>query len=168
MTRSSTRILLIMTLTVAACATPSHGAPAMSDQNKAVVRKFVEEFKNRGNHDIVDEVYTADFAHHFKDPRLPPGRAAMKLLGKSVVAAFPDVHATIEDLLVDGDRVIERTVAGGTSKGPFNGVPPTGKPVQWTEIHIYRLKDGKIAELWSEIDFLAILAQLGALPPPKP
>jgi len=138
----------------------------MSDKNKLVVRKFVEEFKNKANHDIVDDLYTPNFTHHFKDPRLPPGREAMKLLGKSVVAAFPDVHANIEDLLADGDRVIERTTARGTSKGAFNGVPPNGKPVQWTEIHIYRLENGKIAELWSEIDFLSILAQLGALPPP--
>src|SRR5262249_48433117 len=158
-------LVTAITVLVSACATTSHQGTPMTDQNKTVVRKFVEEFKNKGNHDIVDTLYTTDFVHHFKDPRLPPGRDAMKLLGKSVVAAFPDVHAEIEDLRADGDRVIERTSARGTSKGPFNGIPPTGKPVQWTEIHIYRLRDGKIAELWSEIDFLSILAQLGALPP---
>ncbi len=137
----------------------------MSEQNnKAIVSRFVEEFKNNANHIIVDELFADNFVHHFKDPRLPAGREAMKLLGQMVVAAFPDVHATVEDLLADGDKVIERTTATGTHRGEFNGVPATGKSVVWTEIHIYRLADGKIAELWSEIDFLAIMMQLGAIP----
>ena len=136
----------------------------MAEKNKSVVSTFIEEFKNKGNHDVVDDLFAPDFTHHFKDPRLPKGREAMKLLGKSVVAAFPDVNATVEDLLADGDKIIERTVARGTHKGPFLGVPASGKAVSWTEIHIYRLKDGKVAELWSEIDFLAILMQIGALP----
>lgn len=63
-----------------------------------------------------------------------------------------------------GDKVIERTTAGGTHKGEFNGIPATGKRVEWTEIHIYQLANGKVVELWSEIDFLAILMQLGAIP----
>ena len=137
----------------------------MSTQNnKAIVSRFVEEFKNKANHAIVDELLADNFVHHFKDPRLPAGREAMKLLGQMVVAAFPDVQATIEDLLADGDKVIERTTARGTHRGEFNGAPATGKSVTWTEIHIYRLADGKIAELWSEIDFLAIMMQLGAIP----
>lgn len=82
-------------------------------------------------------------------------------------SAFPDVHATIEDLLADGDKVIERTTARATSKGTFNGISPTGKPVLWTEIHIYRLRGGRIDEHWGEIDFLGLMTQLGAIPPPK-
>lgn len=137
-----------------------------AEQNKAVVRRFVEEFKNRANHDIVDELYAANFIHHFKDPRLPAGRQALKILGATVVAAFPDVHATIEELLAEGDRVVERTTARGTHKGEFNGIPATGRPVTWTEMHMYRLANGKIAELWSEIDFLSMLIQVGAIPMP--
>lgn len=137
-----------------------------ADDNMAVVRNFVQEFKNRANHNIVDELFTADFEHHLKDPRLPPGREAMKLLGQSVVAGFPDVQVTVEDLFADGDHVIERTTARATHRGEFNGVPATNTPVTWTEIHIYRLEDGKIAELWSEVDFLGLLTQLGAIPGP--
>ena len=51
-----------------------------------------------------------------------------------------------------------------TNTGDFNGIPATGNNVVWTEIHIYRLEDGKIAEMWSEIDLLGLLTQLGALP----
>jgi|SRR5215831_6608432 len=134
------------------------------EENKSVVRRFSNEFKNKANHAIVDELMTPGFQHHFKDPRLPKGREGMKLLGRSVVMAFPDVHANIQDLIAEGDKVVERTEAGGTHKGEFNGVPATGRPVRWSELHVYRFEKGKIAELWSEIDFLAIMAQIGAIP----
>ena len=137
---------------------------SMLDENKALVRRFSNEFKNKANHRIVDELMTANFQHHFKDPRLPKGREGMKLLGESVVHSFPDVQANIQELIAEGDRVVERTEAHGTHRGEFSGVPPTGKPVRWTELHVYRIESGKIAELWSEIDFLGILMQIGAIP----
>ena len=137
---------------------------ASLEENKALVRRFSNEFKNKANHSIVDEVMTIDFQHHFKDPRLPKGREGMKLLGRSVVTAFPDVHASIQELIAEGDRVVERSNAQGTHRGNFNGVPATGRPVTWSELHVYRIDKGKIAELWSEIDFLGILTQVGAIP----
>ena len=138
-----------------------------AEENKQIVARFAEEFKNKANHGIVDELFTTDFVHHLKDPNLPPGREAIKLLGQSIVTGFPDVHATVEELLADGDNVIERTTARATHTGEFNGIPPTGNQVVWTEIHIYRLQDGKIKELWSEIDLLGLLVQLGAIPGPS-
>ena len=114
----------------------------------------------------MDELLAPGFVHHLADPRLPPGRDAIKLLGQSIAAGFPDVRATVEELLADGDFVIERTTARATNTGDFNGNPATGNPVTWTEIHIYRLKDGKIVEQWSEIDLLGLLTQLGAIPAP--
>lgn len=138
----------------------------MSTQaNKQVVQRFAEEFKNKGNHDIVDELFAPDFQHHFPDPRLPKGVEAMRGLGQSVVSAFPDVHVTVEELIAEGDRVVERTTARATHQGEFNGVPATGKAVQWTETHVYRLEDGKIAELWPQIDLLSLMVQIGAITP---
>lgn len=137
-----------------------------TDTNKGIVRRFVEEFKNKANLAVVDELFAPDFSHHLKDPRLAPGREGIKQLGQSVFAAFPDVKATIDALLADGDHVIERTTARASHTGPFAGIPATGRPVTWTEIHIYRLAGGKIAELWSEIDLLGLMTQIGALPVP--
>ena len=88
----------------------------------------------------------------------------MKALGGVVVKGFPDVQVTIEDLLAEGNEVVERTTARATHKGEFNGVPATGNKVRWSEIHIYRIEGGKVAELWSEIDFLGIMLQIGAIP----
>ncbi|PKB79452.1 MAG: hypothetical protein BZY88_13435 [SAR202 cluster bacterium Io17-Chloro-G9] len=134
--------------------------------NKEIAARFIEEFKNKANHGIVDELLAPDFVHHLADPRLPPGRDAIKALGQSIVNGFPDVSATVEELLADGDFVVERTTARATNTGEFNGIPATGHPVTWTEIHIYRLNDGKIVEQWSEIDLLGLLTQLGAIPAP--
>ena len=167
--RGRFKIVLLMAVTVLAMAALSacgDSESSVSEANKSVVTRFIAEFKNNANHDIVDDLFTVGFVHHLKDPRLPPGREAMKILGQSIASAFPDVQATAEDLLADGDKVIERTTAVATHTGEFNGIPPTGNPVVWTELHIYRFEDGKIAELWSEIDLLALLTQIGAIPAP--
>jgi predicted ester cyclase len=137
-----------------------------TEKNKAVVRRFAEEFKNKGNLDIVDELFTDDFVHHFNDPRLPKGREGTKLIGRAIFAAFPDVHATIEIMLAEGDWVAERTTARATHNGEFNGIPATGKQVVWTENHIYRFANGKITEHWPELDLLGLMIQLGAIPAP--
>ena len=154
-------VAILSLVALVACGDSSSGS---EEENKRIVSRFIEEFKNNANHGIVDELFTADFVHHLKDPRLPPGRDAIKLLGQTIVAGFPDVRATVEDLLADGDKVIERTTAVASHTGDFNGIPATGNQVTWTELHIYRLEDGKIAELWSEIDLLTLLVQLGAIP----
>jgi len=137
-----------------------------AEQNRAVVRRFIEEFKNRANHDIVDELLSPTFVHHFQDPRIPRGRDGFRMLGQSVAKAFPDVHVTIEDLVAEGGVVVERNTVTGTHKGEFNGIPATGRKVGWTEIDLYKLQKGKIIELWPEIDFLGLLTQLGAIPGP--
>ena len=141
-------------------------AEATNNANKEVVSRFIEEFKNKANHGIVDELMSSDFVHHLTDPRLPAGRDGIKALGQVIVGGFPDVHASVKELLADGDKVIERTQTSATHTGEFNGIPATGRQVGWTEIHIYRLENGKIVELWSEIDLLGLLVQLGAIPGP--
>ncbi len=159
-------ILLPAVFLVACGESASSKAEATAEANKEVVSRFIEEFKNNANHGIVDELMSPDFVHHLTDPRLPEGREGIKALGQVIVAGFPDVHASVQDLFADGDTVIERTLTTATHTGEFNGIPPTGKQVTWTEIHIYRLEDGKIAEQWSEIDLLGLLVQLGAIPGP--
>jgi steroid delta-isomerase-like uncharacterized protein len=134
------------------------------DKNKAAVRRFEEEFKNKANHAIVDELMASDYKAHGLGPTTFD-RAALKQLGKGIVAAFPDVHATVESLVAEGDLVVTRCTVTGTHKGAFNGVPATGKPIKFTEMHMYKLRDGKIVEQWSNVDFLAIMQQIGALSP---
>jgi predicted ester cyclase len=71
---------------------------------------------------------------------------------------------TEEDLIASGDKVVERSSAAGTHKGPMMGELPTNKKAHWSEIFVYRLLDGKIVELWVEGSTLELLQQIGALP----
>jgi predicted ester cyclase len=138
-----------------------------TQDNKQLVKRFSEQFKNEKQLGIVNEVMTEDFVHHFKDPRIPPGRQGLLALGSMVHEAFPDVRATVEALIAEGDLVVERTTAHGTHRGVFDGVPPSNRQATWSELHVYRIENGRIAELWSEVDFLAIMMQIGALPAPS-
>jgi predicted ester cyclase/uncharacterized protein YndB with AHSA1/START domain len=128
----------------------------------APVRRFMNEFKNRANIDIVDETWTPDCILHVPGFAEQVGRQSQKSVGRAIFEAFGEVHVEIIDTIVEGDRVVERHKATAISKGPFMGRAPTGKPVTWTENHIYRLRDGLIAETWSEVSFHdVVLNQLG-------
>jgi predicted ester cyclase len=92
----------------------------------------------------------------------------MKGAVKSVFASFPQesLKMTIEHVMADGDFVLTRSTVHAVHKGPFNGIPATNKEVTWTELNLFRIKDGQIEELWSEGNFLGLMAQLGAFAPP--
>ncbi|HXV60706.1 MAG TPA: ester cyclase [Vicinamibacteria bacterium] len=138
----------------------------LRERKVSVVRRFVEEYKNNQNPDVVDELVANDCAVHIPLPGLPQGREGMRKNGRLVCSAFPDVHVTGEFLLTEGDIVIERANAVATHKGELLGTPPTGKRVTWTELHAYRVKGDQITEVWSEADFVGMLAQIGAVKPP--
>jgi predicted ester cyclase len=95
---------------------------------------------------------------------LPPGFEGLRQVGIMMNGAFPDVVVTEEDLIASGDKVVERSSAAATHKGPMLGTPATNKRIKWSEIHIYRLSNGKIAEHWPEISMMELLQQIGALP----
>ena len=83
-------------------------------------------------------------------------------------APFPDLHRTIDDLVAEGDKVVVRQTIRGTHRGEYLGVPPTGKPVTFTAVAIFRLADGRIVESWILRDDLSILQQLSAAADPRP
>jgi predicted ester cyclase len=146
----------------------SKGADTVQEKNKAVVKRFEEEFKNKANLNIVDELMAPDFQHQLPFPGVPPGREGLKGVGANIFQAFAHdkLHVNVELCVAADDYVITRTRVKAVHTGPFNGIPATGKEVGWTENTIYRLKDGKIVEMIGEGNFLGLMAQLGALPPP--
>ena len=133
------------------------------DKNKHVIREFTRIFKNEHNVDGVGHLFEKDFVHHFRTP-LPSGFEGLRQIGIMMNRAFPDVVVTEEDLIAAGDKVVERSSAVATHKGALMGAPPTNRKVNWTEIHIYRLKDGRIAEHWAEVAMLELLQQTGVIP----
>jgi predicted ester cyclase len=138
------------------------------DKNKKVIREFTRIFKNEHNVDGVGHLFdTGNFVHHFRAP-LPTGIEGLRQVGIMMNGAFPDVVVKEEDLVAAGDRVVERSSASATHKGSMMGEKPTNKRVAWSEIHIYRLKDGKICEHWAEIAMMELLQQVGVLPQAAP
>ena len=81
-------------------------------------------------------------------------------------SVFPDYHAELHEILVDGDLVVARLMVSGTHRGDFMGIPPTGDRVTMEAIHIYRFSEGKLAEHWVARDDLGMMRQLGVVPAP--
>ena len=139
----------------------------MSEQNKTIVRNFVEEVWNKSNLDAVETYFAADFVdHNPARPGSPSGAEGAKQVFKMFKAAFPDLHFTIEDIMAEGDKVVWRWSSVGTNTGSLMGMPATNKQAKVTGIEIYRVVTGKIAERWGNFDQLGMLQQLGVIPTP--
>jgi predicted ester cyclase len=91
------------------------------------------------------------------------GLEEFKELPLMIRTAFPDLHETIDDLIAEDDKVVERFTLRATHQGDFMGAAPTGRPVSWTSLAVYRLAGGKIAEIWVEGNFLSLTLQVGAV-----
>jgi uncharacterized protein YndB with AHSA1/START domain len=135
-------------------------ADYLRDAKLRPARRFLLEFKNRANLDVVDETWTEDATLHLGSVELAPARQPQKSVGRLIFEAFSDVHVEVEDQIVEGDRVVERHRATGVHAGEFLGIPPTGRRVSWTGNHIYRIANGRIAEAWSEVSLYELLSQL--------
>jgi steroid delta-isomerase-like uncharacterized protein len=139
----------------------------MSEQNKALMRRGIEEVWNRGNFDVVAELVAADYVGH-QPPIENHGPEGAKRYFMELRAAFPDIHFSIEDQIAEGDRVVTRWTARATHQGAYQGIPPTGKSGTVTGITINRVASGKIVEGWTNLDALGLLQQLGAIPATAP
>ncbi len=139
-----------------------------TEENKAVVQRFNEligEFFRTGDADALDEVLAPEFVYH--QPGTPPDLESFKQFLPMFRAAFPDMSYTVEDMIAEGDKVVDRLTWEATHQGELMGIPPTGNKVRVTEMHISRIADGKIVERWGQPDRLGLMQQLGAIPPPE-
>ena len=138
----------------------------MSEENKAIFRRYVEEVGNEGNLDLVDEIFS-DYASHQPDGSvLERGPEDVKRFMGEFRSAFPDFHTTIEDQIAEDDKVVTRWTMRGTHEGEFRGIAPTGKQITVTGIGIFRFSDGKVVESWDNFDQLGMMQQLGVVPSP--
>ena len=132
-----------------------------TEENKASSRRMVDEVANEGNFRVIDELMGPNFVDHSAPPGVPATTEGAKAFFAMLREAFPDLHATIDDQIAEGDRVVQRTTAHGTMKGDFQGMPASGKEATWEAIHILRFADGKYVEHWAVTDTLSMLQQLG-------
>ena len=139
-----------------------------AEDNKALVRRGFEELFNEAKLDLADEIVTPDHvSHDTSTPEHPPGPEGDRQLVNLVRGAFPDGRISIEDLVAEGDRVAVRWTFRGTHRGVFMGIAPTGKEVEMGAMDLVRVAGGKIAETWSNVDMMAMMRQLGAIPAPE-
>ena len=137
----------------------------MTETNKAISRRVIEEIFNEGKLEIADELIAPDFVGY--DPALPEpmrGPDGVKQQAAGYRAAFSDMRLTIEDDIAEGDRVVTRWTARGTHDGELFGIQPTGKETTVTGVSIDRIIDGRLVETWNNWDTLGLLQQLGAVP----
>jgi steroid delta-isomerase-like uncharacterized protein len=133
-------------------------------ENIATVRKFFEVGPSKGDLVAANALLAPDFTLHVPLPVSGPGIEAINNVIITCRAAFSGLHVTIDDLMADGDKVTCRLTARGVHGGEFMGLPATGKNITMTGIEIFRLKDGKIAELWGEANLMGLMQQLGIMP----
>ena len=138
-----------------------------AEDNKALVRRFVDEVQSGGNIDLIDEVCSPGFVNHSAPPGIPADREGLKILTAMFRGAFPDSHFTIEDMVAEGDKVATRKTFHGTHGGDFMGMPPTGRVVSMGLIDIVRVSDGRVVEHWAMGDSLGMMQQLGVIPQPR-
>lgn len=137
-----------------------------TEENKAISRQWREEF-DKGNWAVLDEFIAPNVVMHFAGSPEPLNREAMEQMLKMFYGAFPDLHHTFEDQIAEGDKVMLRLTFRGTHQGEFQGIPPTGKEIEFTAIVVDRIIDGKIVEHWSNMDNLSMMQQLGVIPAPE-
>lgn len=139
---------------------PAPAEPSGQD----IARRWRELWNTPLNLALVDELVAADIVTHSAPPGLAPGREGIKQWVAIFHQAFPDISTRTEDVIVEGDKVVDRYSGGGTHQGEFFGIPPTGKRGSTTGIVIFRIADGKIVELWGNSDDLGMMTQLGIIP----
>jgi steroid delta-isomerase-like uncharacterized protein len=138
------------------------------EENRALIQRFVGEVFNRGNLDVVDEIYAPVYVGHTAGfPEQIHGPEGVKEFVELYRSAFPDLHTTIEDIVTEGDKVAYRWTAVGTHRGGLLGVPPSNNRVELKGITIERIEDGKIVETYNNFDQLGMLRQIGAFPAPE-
>ena len=139
----------------------------MSEQNKTLMRRMIEDVWNKENYALVDERVASDFIGQ-SPLREIHGPKEYKQFFSTLHESFPDLHFSIEDMLTDGDKVVARWTVQGSHRGQFQGQPATGKQVTMTGITIGRFVNGKVVEGWMDCDALGLIRQLGSAPIPEP
>ena len=133
----------------------------MSEENKALARRSWESVDNP---DSLEEVYTPDVVWHNPEGDIQGIEQAQQFV-TMFKTAFPDMSATVEDVVGEGEKVVTRVTLRGTHQGEVEEFgPPTGRQVETQGITIHRIEGGKIVEEWNSWDNMSLMQQLGLVP----
>jgi predicted ester cyclase len=136
------------------------------DINKEMIRKFVEEVKNKRHFEQLGDIFRSDYREHNATvSSFGPGIEGYKNFLSHLYAGFPDDTVTIDEIVAEGNMVVYRGTETGTHKGEFLRIPATGKKATWTEIQFFKIQEGKVIEHWVDVDLFSWFQQLGVIPP---
>ena len=130
-----------------------------TDENKELIRRWIA-FADGGFRGSFDQFIARDYVGHLGAARM--NVAELERAERAFTCSFPDMRYAIEDVIAEADRVVLRVTSRGTHRGEFEGIPATGRQVEFTGIVVYRIAAGRIAESWGELDFLRLMRQLRA------
>jgi len=149
-----------------------HDEGTEEERNKAICRAGIEAVLNAGDPTArLSEFFVDDvLVHTTHEPEPLRGIAAFAHLQRMIHSAFPDIHYELQDMVAEGDKVVERFVMTGTHTGEYFGFPPTGRRFCIAELIVLRFEEGKAVEVWPLPDLLGQMQQIGMVPsgpPPK-
>src|SRR5215216_6900782 len=133
-----------------------------TEANKALVCRFIEAF-NAGDLDGLAAAFVPNAVVHNSGAPDPLNLEGFRQLAAVFLAAFPGGKHTIDDMIVEGDKVVTRMTYRGTHTGDLMGIPPTGKQVAVSAMTIDQIANGKIVETWRLFDQLSMMQQLGVM-----
>ena len=132
--------------------------------NKSLCRTFFEELHNKQNLEIIDRLVDPNVVSHDPFPNQAEGSKGFRDTMQLFRSAFPDMSAKINDMIAENDKVMTKLTVYGTHLGEFMGIGPTKNKIEYEEVIILRIADGKIVEHWAVADALSLMQQVGAIP----
>jgi steroid delta-isomerase-like uncharacterized protein len=136
-----------------------------SNANKAMIRRFVEDVKNKRQLEQIGDIFRSDYQEHNGTvSSFGPGTDGYAKFLRHLFTAFPEDNVHIDEIVAEGDMVVYRGTETGTHQAEFLGIPATGKSATWTEIQFFRIKDGQVVEHWVDVDLFSWFQQLGVIP----
>jgi predicted ester cyclase len=138
----------------------------VTTETQKLFERLPLEVFNRDNFGLIDELVADTFVERTPVTGFAPTRTGFKESAIALKKAFPDLRYTIEDSIESGDKIVHRLTARGTMQHDFMGMRATGKPATWTEVHIGKIVNGRLAEHWGLADQMGMLIQLGLIESP--
>ena len=160
-----------LTLAFAGCAAMPPSTPAGNadpvERNKALVRELTEVVWNQRDLDRIPDFFAPDFVGDYRPYALRQGHEGVRASVAGAWTAFPDYHEELLELIGEGDRVVVHLAISGTQRGQWGPLPPSGKHLQFEEIVILQIRDGKVHRQRGIVDNLNALRQLGVVATPR-
>jgi steroid delta-isomerase-like uncharacterized protein len=135
-------------------------------ENAALVARGIDAFFNRGDFTHLDEAVAEDYVEHEAGPDEAGGREGFRQFVTRMRTAFPDFRYELDEVIAAGDRIVLRGRMTGTHRGPFMDLAPTGRTIDVPVMDVLRMSDAQqVVEHWGMTDTMAMMQQLGAVPP---